>query len=338
MSHEPAVVADQPHHYERLRLDPARIEPWEDGLRTDPAARSFEWWYYDCRFDDGSRLTVELHTKPPGASPKLPLTPFVSIVLLRADGTLIVRNAVVPAGEFAAARDRCDVRMGANRCRGDLARHEVHVELDGLAIDLDLTATLAPWRPATGHTLFGADEQRVLAWLPVMPRARVTASFTTDGRVEHLTGTGYHDHNWGTAAPASMVDHWYWGHAHLGAYTFVAVRVVAQARYGKRVIPAMLLARGADVLAAGVGGFELSLADEVVEPRTGVHLANRLVYDIATKDGPCRVTFERRRDVLALPLGPGSGYLRFVGDARLEHAGATVAADGLWECLSFAPR
>ena len=60
MPHEPAVVGDLPRHYQRLGLDPARIEPWEDGLRTDPAARSFEWWYYDCRFDDGSQASMSL--------------------------------------------------------------------------------------------------------------------------------------------------------------------------------------------------------------------------------------------------------------------------------------
>lgn len=29
-------------------------EIWEDGLRTDPKKKSFEWWYFDANFSDGS--------------------------------------------------------------------------------------------------------------------------------------------------------------------------------------------------------------------------------------------------------------------------------------------
>ncbi|WP_437309504.1 hypothetical protein [Sorangium sp. So ce388] len=340
---QPAVLGSEPIHYRRLNLDPGRIQPWEDGLRTDPGARSFEWWYHDCRLDDGTRVTIELHTKPPVVSPSAPLTPFVSLVMLRPDGSLLVKNAVVSPDAFSASRDGCDVRIGEHWCRGDLRRQEVHVELEGTVIDLEMISELAPWRPATGHMLLGEDESRYIAWLPVMPRARVTAEITAGGRRERLGGVGYHDHNWGNVAPASAIDHWYWGHAHIGEYTVVTLRAVSHAKYGKAVLVAYLLARGGEVLAQGTEGLELSAIGEARDPGTGVPVASRLIYEIPAGDARYRLEFARRRDVLALGFGDAGGYLRFVGDARLERVGGAGApegasGDGLWEVLSFGPR
>lgn len=340
---EPAIIGLEPAHYRRLNLDPGRIQPWEDGLRTDPGTRSFEWWYYDCRLEDGTRITVELHTKPPAVSPSAPLMPFVSLVMLRPDGSLVVKNTIVSPDAFSASREGCDVRIGEHWCRGDLRHHQLHVELEGTVIDLEMTSELPPWRPATGHMFLGEDESRYIAWLPVMPRARVTAEITAGGRRERLAGVGYHDHNWGNVAPASAIDHWYWGHAHVGEYTAVMLRAVSHAKYGNEVLVAFLLARGGEALAQGTDGLGFSALDEAREPSTGVPVAGRLIYQIPAGDERYRVEFARRRDVLALSFGDAGGYLRFVGDVRIERAGGAGASevasgDGLWEVLSFGPR
>ena len=337
------TVGDSPAHYQCLNLNPDHIAAWEDGLRTDPAARSFEWWYYDCRLVDGTRLTVELHTKPPVISPSAPLTPFVSIVMLRPDGSLIVKNALEPPETFAAARTGCDVRMGCSRCRGSLDQHEVHVEIEGVTIDLTFTSELAPFRPASGHTFFGENQDKYIAWLAVMPRAHVTAEITTEDRRELLSGIGYHDHNWGNAAPASLVDHWDWGHAHLGDFTVVTLHFVSHVKYGRQVVPAFFLGRSGQVLAQGVGGLQLTTRDEGIEPSTGVPVAAHLEYELAAGEARYRLDFTRRRDVLALGFGDAGGYLRFVGAASLARTAGlgpteSVRGEGLWEVLSFGPR
>jgi hypothetical protein len=176
-----------------------------------------------------------------------------------------------------------------------------------------------------------------------MPRARVTASITTGGQRTNLFGVGYHDHNWGNTAPASILDHWYWGHAHLADYTFVALRAVSHAKYGNRVFPALLFARGREILAQRTTAFDFSAVDESVEPTTGVPLAGRLVYQVDARAAHYRLEFTRSRDVLAFGFGEARGYLRFVGDVRMERsAGAAepevTSGSGLWEILSFGSR
>jgi hypothetical protein len=230
--------------------------------------------------------------------------------------------------------------MGKSWCRGGLSRHEVHAAIEDVAIDLTFDAEVPPWRPASGHFFLGEDEARYFAWLLVMARARVTASITLGGRRQQLSGLGYHDHNWGNSAPASIVDHWYWGHVHLGPYTFVAVRAVSHAKYGRRVFPVFLLAQGGEILAQSTtDGLGFLAHDESVEPSTGVPVASRLTYELEARGERFRVDFARRRDVLALGFGDAGGYLRFVGDARLERQGGPAfEGQGLWEILSFGPR
>ena len=63
-----ALVGSEPRHYERLGLPNSDIQTWEDGWRTSAVAETrgtFEWWYFDVHLDDGSTVTVEMHTKPP---------------------------------------------------------------------------------------------------------------------------------------------------------------------------------------------------------------------------------------------------------------------------------
>jgi len=44
-------------------LRPGIVEPWEDGWRTAQEAISFEWWYFDAQFEDGSTLVVAWGTR-----------------------------------------------------------------------------------------------------------------------------------------------------------------------------------------------------------------------------------------------------------------------------------
>jgi len=47
---------------ERAVRDHLAPEPqlWEDGMRTDASAGTFEWWYFDSQFSDGSTMDVTL--------------------------------------------------------------------------------------------------------------------------------------------------------------------------------------------------------------------------------------------------------------------------------------
>ncbi|MEU6770864.1 lipocalin-like domain-containing protein [Streptomyces sp. NPDC046759] len=336
-----ALIGDQPRHYERLNLTPGVIQPWEDGLRTDPAAGTFEWWYCDAHLDDGSTLTVEFHTKPPFISPKSPLTPFVLLTLTRPDGTRTDKTCTAGPSAFSASSERCDVVIGRNTFRGGDGEYVIHVEIDDVVLDLELTAQVPPWRPATGHAFFGAREEHYIAWLPVVARGSVDGTLTVDGATRHLTGSGYHDHNWGNIAPRRVLDHWYWGRARIGSYTVVTLMFVSHEQYDKAQLPAVLVAHDDEILVSAVGDDEVTFTarDIRVHPTTSAPVGAHLAYQVADDADTYTVTFQHEQDAFLLDFGEAGSYHRFLGTVALNRSGPrsaeTVQDRTLWELLHF---
>src|SRR5258708_16345905 len=107
-------------------------------------------------------MAIFMSTKP-WVSHYLPLTPSAYVTLKVHDGSIIQKAVSIPAGEFSAAKNECDMRMGANYFRGDLHTYQAHVEIDDFVADIHLTGTVRAWRPGTGYLFFGQDDEDFLA-------------------------------------------------------------------------------------------------------------------------------------------------------------------------------
>lgn len=347
-------MARGPEAYQRLGLKPDSIAAWEDGLRTDTAPGSYEWWYFDAHLDDGSSLVIVFYTKNP-MSPDRPLEPFVSVNLDRPGAKTVTFESHCPAEDFAASPDGCDVRIGDNTFRGDLHHYEIHVGHDDLVIDVDLTGHVPPWRPATGHLLFGQHDEHFFAWLPSVPQGTASVTVTSRGSEECLNGVGYHDHNWGDMAMHKLINHWYWGRAQAGPYSIIASYITAEDRYGAAEVPVFLLARGDIVVADDVSKLQFAIHDEQTDERSGKSFGNTLVYQYESGDDLYRVSFHREKTivdrhlideisgikhVLARLARFDGAYLRFTGDVQLQHFVAgdkveDVGDTGIWELMYF---
>lgn len=339
-----ALIGTDHRHYTRLGLEPGVIHHWEDGLRTAAADGTFEWWYFDAHLDDGSTVTVEFHTKPPYLSPKAPLTPFVLLTLTDRTGQRTDRTYLGDPSEFVAAGQDCDVRIGANTFRREAGRYVIHVAVDDVVADFTLTPQVPAWRPETGHVFFGEREEHHIAWLPMCAKGAVDATISIGERTLRASGSGYHDHNWGNIAPRKVLDHWYWGRAQVGDYTVVTLDFVSHDRYDNARLPAVMVAKGGEIVASAVGAEQVAFtgSDVVAHQDTGVPVSRRLQYRVGAGDTRFTITFTHRRDAFTLDLGSAGAYLRFTGDVAVEHATATetvtVAGQTLWELLYFGHR
>ncbi len=271
------------------------IAPWEDGQRVPTEPGSFEWWYFDAHFDDQTTAVIVYATKPV-AAPRRPLMPNLSLTVTRPGGTKTAQFDLPPVDEFTAAKEACDVRVGRSWVkwseRGGRWTYVLHAETSSLSADLTFSGLVPPWRPGAGKSYFGDPDRAgrpfgagrpcpYFAWLPAIPHGTVTGTLVYDGQAHTVTGTGYHDHNWGNVALASVLDHWVWGRAHLNGYTLIFVEQVAVRKFGFARLPVFLLAKGAQVL--------------VEDPRPLTMQPRGLVRHAGGRDYPREVDFIWRR-------------------------------------------
>lgn len=224
-------LAASPEDFEALGIG-KEIEVREDGRRTPKTPDYFEWWYFDGLLDDGTvvvvwfgdnwfygthKRAVNIEVTPPGKPTRR-----------------IMRTFDDP-GTYAS--DRADVQIGPHSFKGDLQTYVIHVdaaETGGVGCDLTLRRRVASYRPATGYMEAG---DKFFAWLVAVPEGAVTGTLTEDGVTRQVTGSGYHDHNWGNISPANLFDNWWWGRGKSGDHTIIVSDIHGKAAVGGTRIP-----------------------------------------------------------------------------------------------------
>ena len=349
-----ATLATSPADYERFGLLPSRVALWEDGARTDNRSGSYEWWYFDAHLDDGSKLVVIFMNKDL-ATPDRPLSPILRVNLDLPDGRSYQRVVPFPAQDWSAAADWADVRLGANRFTGDLAEYRIQATAGEVSVDVTLTGQIPPWRPATGHMLFGPERDLEFAWLPSVPQGIVTGSYTVDGVTRQANGVGYHDHNWGNVGIMKIIHDWYWARGQAGQYSVIASFITAQKKYGYQTIPLFMLARNGHIVADDASLVRFETEGVYTDETTGKPVATVGRYAYEQNDDRIVVSFTRERNLarermvdaltwpkrLAAKLARFDGaYLRFTGPMAINVYKAGIlteqhSQDAIWELMYF---
>lgn len=354
MARKHAQMVSAPQQVARLGLTDT-IQPWEDGLRTDPRqSGQYEWWQLDAHLDDGARLALSFSTKEM-THPNTAAKPLVTVELDLPDGSAISRTASFEAEDLSAATDHCDVRIGDNTFRGDLHDYVVHVAVDDVLVDVRLHGTSAPWRPGSGHITFGEGPEKVLGWLPAVPAGTVDVRYSVGGESHVSAGNGYHDHHWGTAPLVRVLNNWYRGRGNIGPYAFISSWIVAEKAYDYDEIPLFMLARDGVVIADDAAKVTFSKEEMFTDEVTGKPVAGLTTY--CYRDGDRRYVLTYRRsetvrrtqflDQLREPqrtaarlAGFDGSQQRFVGEAHLDvFEGNTLTFSGdapaTWELMYF---
>jgi hypothetical protein len=76
---------------------------------------------------------------------------------------------------------------------------------------------------------------------------------TTDKVTRQVSGSGYHDHNWGNVSPAAMFDGWWWGLAQTGAHTVIASVLHAKPALGGHQLPILYIASEKKIEMSAIG-------------------------------------------------------------------------------------
>lgn len=293
------IQGDSPEIMKKVGLD-VSVALWEDGMRCDTGPGFFEWWYFDAHFDDGSTAVIIYLTKP-FTERTGPLKPGVNIVINTPDGRALSGFPMFNPAQFSASRAQCDVKISHNWVRGDLHRYELHAEYGDRVADLVFTGAVPPWRPGAGINFYDEALTRYFGWLPAIPYGKVEGTLTYDGKVHKVSGSGYHDHNWGNVGLQDVISYWYWGRAHVAGYTVLFVEMTSTQAYGSQKLPIFMLARH-DKILIGDGAPLVLEVREFEKHAGGRQFPLKADFDWKTAEGEVHISLRRPQIVEAVSL------------------------------------
>ncbi|MBE6646495.1 MAG: hydroxyneurosporene dehydrogenase [Ruminococcaceae bacterium] len=355
--YQASIHPDDDAHYEKMGLVKDKIELWEDAMRTDGSKGTYEWWYYDSHYPDGTILVIFFFSKSPIAVDG-PIKPTATAELTLPDGTKYSEEVYASIEDSFYSKEKCDIRIGECKTSGDLSHYDVVFKGERIQATLSLDGTVPAWRSQTGSILFGDNEEHYFAWLPAIPEGRAVADVTYEGNSLHLEGSGYHDHNWGNISMLSLMHHWYWGRAKIGDYKVISAWITGERKYGYKDFDVFMLAKGNKIIGDNSNHTLRFLStDEYTDEHTGKPVYNNVVYEYLTPYGEnYRITYSRKGDIASqrfidlLPpvlkigakiVGFSGAYLRFFGEASIERIenGVTVEKvtepSAVWELMYF---
>ena len=348
-----ARLADRDEDYARFGISKTPGYS-EDGIRTHGGKGTFEWWYTDVTFEDGTAVVVIFFTKNyfDAAGPAWPTVDFE---IVDPDGK---RTNVWTRGKkgavINATKDICDVRLDKNFIRYEDGNYHVHYEDHDILYDAIMKPKLPMWRPGAAHWIFGegTPDEKSYGWFVAQPDAEVDATLVMNGKTQHFkNGQGYHDHNWGNVSLEKILNHWYWGRAHVGPYTVIACDIIAEEKYGYRRLPVFMLARDGEILSDDSRLTSIERGGTHIHPVSGKFMDDDLTYTQLEDDGRKYVIrFHREGDynqrsilevvptwkkILAKLARMNPTYIRVKGTVSVEEQNdgdkGVYEAPGLWE-------
>ncbi len=355
-----AYVAGSSADFKKYALKEGNIpEEWEDGIRTDGIKGTYEWWYFDAHLDDGTAIVIVFYTKPFVEINK-GLKPFISINIDKPDGTSIKKAHYGEVDEFSASDKTCDVNIGKNYFRGDLKNYLIHFEDEDLKIDAEIQRTTESWRPKTGHFQYG-NEGKYFAWVVSVPQGKADITYTYKNEVRELTGSCYHDHNFGNENMANLFNHWYWSRAEIGPYNLIAAELISDKKFDDVPVVVFNLSKGGKTIADEGLNVKLYRTYGKIQNAAGKPLNDELIfiYEAENEDYKYEYTLKREKNLMEAKLldvlvsskfkrklaklltGFNGSYYRMLGKANLKVYKKNVLIEeytsekAVWELMYF---
>jgi predicted secreted hydrolase len=244
------------------------VQQWENGMRISPMLGTFEWWYLQGTFDDGSHAEFVFSAKPWMDNNGL-LNPYLGLTITSPDG--IQHRDIVRAStdQYQAARNTVNVTIGKNWVRGDLDTIQLHAESPkGFGADLVFNRTAPPTRfGGAGMWYFDPSLTQFSAAFDPMPDATVKGNLTYDGQTVQVQGDGYHDRQWGNVNWNQVLDRWFWTTGHFGNYTIDIGTQISSPFFNYQPVSTIYLAKGNQVLVESMKDVTVQGSGNLTNPR-----------------------------------------------------------------------
>jgi len=261
--------------------------PADRAKHTIVGKRPFEWWYFDGHLDNGQTF-VGVFLDPSFTNGK----PGVTFSLYNKDWSKETRLLSLEGGEMKASKDDVAVEcpVGFVRRLDDNTYH-VLWDMEGIRADFRLFTTAPGWRPQGGD---GVNEDNLdFFWTVHQARNRIEGTLTVGGVAEHVTGTGYADHNWGRKPLNEITRKWIWGRILAGEYTIIYADVDY---YDPAIRSRPLYIARNDTVLVGSGSPTIRQTDFATHPVLKRHYPRQV--EISFSEGDVRADIRIRQKAL----------------------------------------
>jgi hypothetical protein len=350
------ILANNKEDFKRIGItnEPAI---WEDGMRTHGREGTYEWWYFDAEYTDGTKIVVVFYTKYQ-FDLKGEACPTIRFDLTLPDGRSVTKLISEEKGStIRASKEKCDVKIDRSSIKYSEGNYLIHFVDDSIDYRCTMKSTVPMWRPKTGHWLFGKEQKDFFAWFVAQPSADLEAVLTMDGERRELTGNGYHDHNWGNAEMNRIMNHWYWCRANIGPYTVITCDIISEKKYNYTRLPVIMIAKNGKILEDHEENTKIERMDTEYHPVTKKFIDNKLRFTQTSGNNVSyRIEYNRKGDLAASSLlstmklslsqriaakvmSVNPTYVRCIGTVTLtvnDNGNQEVyEQEGLWEQMFF---
>ena len=224
------------------------VLPYEDGLRTNNQNKEYEWWYFDAKLDDGS-IVVVYFWKIKAIKDFY----YIGVNYNRNDGYEYKKIKFFKQKDTFFEKDSCNIQYQNNHFIGNLENYKIKIDpndFDGFGLDINLKSSVKPYRPQDGIINAGQD---YFAWLAAVPNGKINGQLTLNGETIDISGSGYHDHNWGNIELQKLFDNWLWFRGTVGQYTIIGYELNTTNARGGYSIPGIFIADSSGIVYENYG-------------------------------------------------------------------------------------
>jgi predicted secreted hydrolase len=190
----------------------------DNGLHPYPDKDFYEWWYQDCRFDNGYSCVLTWHWRNSFLKPHIPT---LQIFIYTPEGKRYVGMEAVDPNDCHASEKICDVKMGSSYLKQEGKVYRMSMHSKNVGCELTCEGTVPGWKKGDG-LFFPADNILIIeGWVIPCPRGKVEGKLFIKDQVIDVKGNGYQDHSWGNASLYDVFAGWYWGRLNDPEYTII---------------------------------------------------------------------------------------------------------------------
>lgn len=188
---------------------PGKVNPLT--LKDQLLHPSSEFFYNENYFliaitDAGHYGYVNILISNTGAKPGMPA---VSFTIVTPDKKRLVKDLDYQPEDLKMARDKFDLRIGANSFRQTPAGYDLKVGDQTLGMELSYVNRVPGLKVGDGRAVFGAKGEDIMYINYPGPRPDVTGKFFINGKVVPVAGWGYIDHSYTVTNPSNFEETWH---------------------------------------------------------------------------------------------------------------------------------